>query len=214
MSETNTLEGSVFTQTHTWQPAASVLTYWWILLVQFLLLREEVQALPQRHPPSRAPLGDWQRQITEYIECVGVVRANWAMQWAPQLAWEQVCQERSKKWAPVAICEPFLRMKHHCWIALLTYYYAVISLQVFLPHGCCLFRNSTEDQEWETECKMCSRVQQSLKNRFFLSYTHLNLTYFCSGSFPVLLVLGLLFISVCSLSSRNRRNSWASCWLN
>lgn len=53
-----------------------MLTYWGILLVQFLLLREEVQALPQRDLPSRAPLGDGQRQIAEHIERVGVVGAH------------------------------------------------------------------------------------------------------------------------------------------
>ena len=47
-----------------------------ILLVQFLLLREEVQALPQRDIPQRAPLWDGQREITEHIECVGVVGAH------------------------------------------------------------------------------------------------------------------------------------------
>lgn len=39
----------------------SVSTHRWVFLVQFLLLREELQALPQRDPPGRAPLGDGQR---------------------------------------------------------------------------------------------------------------------------------------------------------
>ena len=69
-------------------------THWGILLVQFLLLREEVQTLPQRDLAARAPLGDGQRQITEHIECVGVVGAHRAVQRAPQLAREQVCERR------------------------------------------------------------------------------------------------------------------------
>lgn len=69
-------------------------THWWILLVQFLLLREEVQTLPQRDLAARASLGDGQRQITEHIECVGIVGAHWAVQRAPQLAREQVCERR------------------------------------------------------------------------------------------------------------------------
>ncbi|TNN82354.1 hypothetical protein EYF80_007475 [Liparis tanakae] len=58
----------------------------WGTETNFLLLREKVQALPQRDRPNRAPLGDGQRQITEHIECVGVVGAHGAVQRAPQLA--------------------------------------------------------------------------------------------------------------------------------
>lgn len=56
--------------------------------------------------------------------------------------------------------------------------------------------------------------RKGFKDAFFrFLLADLNLAYFCSGSFPVFLTLGLRFISVCSLSSRNLRNSWASCWL-
>lgn len=48
-------------------------TYWRVLLVQFLLLREEVQAVLQRHVPPRAPLGNGQGQIAEHVKSVGVV---------------------------------------------------------------------------------------------------------------------------------------------
>lgn len=71
--------------------AHSVLIYWWILLVQFFLLREEVQTVPQRYRCTRPSLGNGQRQIAEHIERIWVVGAHWAMQRAPQLAWEQVC---------------------------------------------------------------------------------------------------------------------------
>lgn len=78
-----------------WDSTIIALTYWRILLVQFLLLREEVQTLPERDLPSRTPLGDGQWQIAEHIKRVGVVRADWAMQWAPQLAWEQICRDQN-----------------------------------------------------------------------------------------------------------------------
>lgn len=97
-----------------WDSTIIALTYWRILLVQFLLLREEVQTLPERDLPSRTPLGDGQWQIAEHIKRVGVVRADWAMQWAPQLAWEQICRERGPEWS--AVC--FNGDKNNGWIGL------------------------------------------------------------------------------------------------
>lgn len=73
------------------------LTYWWILPVQFLLLREEVQTVLQRHLPARAPLGNGQGQIAEHIKSVGVVWAHWAVQRAAQLSREQVCTRKSNR---------------------------------------------------------------------------------------------------------------------
>lgn len=69
----------------------TVVTHWWILLVQFLLLREEVQAVPQHDLPREAFLRDGQWQIAEHVKRVWVVGAHWALQGASQLAWEQVC---------------------------------------------------------------------------------------------------------------------------
>lgn len=77
------------------------ITYWWILLVQFLLLRKEIQTVPERDLPGGAPFGDGQRQIAKDIKGVGVVGADGAMQRAAQLAWEQVCTgDGSCQWFP------------------------------------------------------------------------------------------------------------------
>ena len=80
-----------------------MLTYRGIVLVQFLLLREELQALPQCDLPSGAPLGDGQRQITEHVECVGGVGAHGAMQRTPQLARKQVYEEGGRNYQRVAL---------------------------------------------------------------------------------------------------------------
>ncbi len=129
------------------------LTHWWVLLVQFFLLREQIQTLPQRDLPGRAPLWDWQGQITENIERVGVVRAHRAMQRAPQLAWEQVCEKGRKKYQQLPSLNLLCRLDWWTMagFALLTYYSAVVSLQVLLPHGSCLFRDPK--QGWKMEGK-------------------------------------------------------------
>lgn len=147
-------------------------TYWWILPVQFLLLREEVQTVLQRHLPPRAPLGNGQGQIAEHIKGVGVVRAHWAVQRAPQLSWEQVCVARKMSRAVRHLNTPMEASKG----PFLTYYSAVISLQVLFPHDSCLLWDSTGQNDNLTEHDLLHQM----KNTFRL---HLNLAYFCSGSF-------------------------------
>lgn len=66
-------------------------THRWVLLVQFLLLWEEVQTVPERDLAHEASLGDGQRQVAEHVEGVGVVGADGAVQRAAQLPWEEVC---------------------------------------------------------------------------------------------------------------------------
>lgn len=109
------------------------ITHWWILLVQFLLLRKEIQTVPEWDFPSGPSFGDRQRQITEDIKGVGVVGADGAMERAAQLAWEKVCTRRAVE--AVSGCHEWASKKvtRHVF---LTYYLAVISLQVLLPHRC------------------------------------------------------------------------------
>lgn len=112
------------------------LTYWWILPVQLLLLREEVQTVLQRHLPPTAPLGNGQGQIAEHIKSVGVVWAHWAVQRAAQLSWEQVCGRKMNR--AVRHLNELMEPSEGPF---LTYYSAVISLQVLFPHDSCLLWN-------------------------------------------------------------------------
>lgn len=151
-------------------------TYWWILPVQFLLLREEVQTVLQRHLPPRAPLGNGQGQIAEHIEGVGVVWAHWAVQRATQLSREQVCIGKMntavRHWN--ALMEPPSKGPF------LTYYSAVISLQVLFPHDSCFLGNPM-GQKRQLNWAWFVNLLHQMKNIF--SGLHLNLAYFCSGSF-------------------------------
>ena len=73
-----------------WPTLCLLTTYRCVLLVQLLLLREEVQTLPERHPAGGAPLGHGEGQVTEDVERVGVVGTHGAVEGAAQLAREQV----------------------------------------------------------------------------------------------------------------------------
>lgn len=112
------------------------LTYWWIFPVQFLLLREEVQTVLQRYLHPRAPLGNGQGQIAEHIKSVGVVWAHWAVQRAPQLSREQVCGRKMNR-----AVRRWNQLMEPSEGPFLTYYSAVISLQVLFPHDSCLLGN-------------------------------------------------------------------------
>ena len=187
-------------------------THWWILLVQFLLLREEVQTLPQRDLAARAPLGDGQRQITEHIKCVGVVGAHWAVQRAPQLAREQVCERRVAR--IISSCtDQNDRSPQMDLLSLPTILLSSLS-KCFFHMAAASSEILGEDKRWENIRSHIKVVKAWILNLFHTNtHTHLNLVNFCSVSFPVRRTLGLRLISVCSLSKRNLRNSCASCWL-
>lgn len=122
-------------------------TYWWILPVQFLLLREEVQTVLQRHLPPRASLGNGQGQIAEHIKGVGVVWAHWAVQRATQLSREQVCIRKMN----TAVRHWNALMEPPSEGPFLTYYSAVISLQVLFPHDSCFLGNPMGQNDNLTE---------------------------------------------------------------
>lgn len=137
------------------------ITHWWILLVQFLLLRKEIQTVPERDLSGGPSFGDGQRQIAENVEGVGVVGADGAMQRAAQLAWEKVCTRGT---VPAVTWLPWIdplkkKVTRHVF---LTYYLAVVPLQVLLPH-CCRFLWKPDGfgggrNMWECEDKRSSEM--------------------------------------------------------
>lgn len=153
------------------------------------------------------------------------------MQWAPQLAREQLCKEGGRELWLVTFNEGGNNGWTASQLLLSSPTIMLSSLSKCFFHMTAasseiLKKDKKSDQNvfaWRrlTVLKMHKKWGNLLPRNIVTTkklstkrkHTHRNLANFCSGSFPVLLMYGLRLISVCSLSNRNRRNSWASCWL-